>query len=128
MLRNMTTVVESWPEPNTEEIARRLRMHMGDVKLSRNKLAMACGIGRTALSTKLDGQVDFTMTEVVAISKALGKSWLWILTGEEFDDGPNGDGGGFGPVNPTPNHPIRRPGWQLITCADADCAPIQEAA
>ena len=73
-------------------------MYMGDIKLSRNKLALASGIGRTALSTKLDGQVDFTMSELVAIAKALEKSWLWVVTGVDGGDGGKGpDDGGVRP-------------------------------
>jgi len=40
----MSTLLEDWPEPDRESVARRLRMHMGDKRLNRKRLAMAAGL------------------------------------------------------------------------------------
>jgi len=69
------------PELNATEIARQLRMHMGDVKLSRVKLSEATGISRSSLAAKLDGEVEFTLTEIALIAEAINQSWLAVLTG-----------------------------------------------
>lgn len=84
----MTRLLDEWPEPDTETVAQRLRMHMGDKKISRSALALASGVKRSALSAKLDGHTDFTVPEVIAIAHAIGKPWLWVLTGRENDEGP----------------------------------------
>ena len=84
----MTTLVDSWPEPSTESVAQRLRSYMGDKKISRSKLALAAGLGRTQLGAKLDGNGEFTVKEIVAIGRALGRSWLWVMTGDDSVDSP----------------------------------------
>lgn len=71
------------PPLDSAQVAQRLRMYMGDKKLSRSKLALASGINRTSLATKLDGHVDFTLHEIAAIAAAIGKSWWWLLAGED---------------------------------------------
>jgi len=86
----MTTLMGEWPEPDTETVAQRLRMHMGDKKIARSKLALASGIKRSALSNKLDGRSEFSIDEIVAIAHALNRSWIWVLTGR--DDPPGGGG------------------------------------
>ncbi len=86
----MTTLMGEWPEPDTETVAQRLRMHMGDKKIARSKLALASGIKRSALSNKLDGRSEFSIDEIVAIAHALNRSWIWVLTGR--DDLPGGGG------------------------------------
>ena len=48
MLHCMTTMLEEWPEPDGTTVAQRLRMFMGDKKLSRAKLALQSGIGSRA--------------------------------------------------------------------------------
>lgn len=84
----MTTLLEDMPEPDPSAVAKRLREYMGDKKISRNKLAMASGLGRTALSVKLDGDGEFTLSEILKVAHALGRSWLWVLTGDESNDPP----------------------------------------
>lgn len=90
----MTTLMGEWPEPDTETVAQRLRMHMGDKKIARSKLALASGIKRSALSNKLDGRSEFSIDEIVAIAHALNRSWIWVLTGQNGPDSPPGGGGG----------------------------------
>src|SRR6185312_2610247 len=77
----MSTLPEALPEPDPIAIAQRLRMYMGDKKLSRAQLAVGSGINRTSLGAKLDGDGRFTLDELLAISRALGRSWLWVMTG-----------------------------------------------
>lgn len=60
-------------------LAQRLRMIMGDRKVSRSKLSRATGISRPSLATKLDGQVEFTYAEVVAVIDVLGVPWEELL-------------------------------------------------
>jgi transcriptional regulator with XRE-family HTH domain len=83
-------------------------MHMGDKKITRAKLAIASGIKRPTLSNKLDNMSEFTLDEIVQIAHALGKSWLWVLTGVE----EGGDGGhplkGVEPPAPLLGGPIRQ--------------------
>jgi transcriptional regulator with XRE-family HTH domain len=69
------------PEPDAQEVARRLRMYMGDKKLSRSQLALSSGITRTSLGAKLDGHVPFTIEEIVSVARAISRSWVWVLTG-----------------------------------------------
>jgi DNA-binding phage protein len=66
-----------------EGCARRLRMHLGDQRLSVAALARTVGMDRRALGRKLkaDGTAEFTLTELVTIAKALGLRWDWVLTG-----------------------------------------------
>jgi transcriptional regulator with XRE-family HTH domain len=88
MLRFMSTPLETQPELDSDAVAQRLRMYMGDVKLSRSQLALASGINRTSLADRLDGHVDFTLGDISAIAQAIGRSWLWVLTGGEGDPLP----------------------------------------
>ncbi len=98
----MTTLLMEWPEPDsTETVAQRLRMHMGDKKITRSRLALAAGIKRGALSNKLDGISEFSVGEIVAIAHAIGRPWLWVLTGQEGPSGGDGPGGGI-PRGPIP--------------------------
>ena len=91
------------PELDSEAIRVRLRRHMGEFKISRSALALASGINRSALKTKLDGPVEFTIPEIGAIAHALEKSWLWVITGQDIDlGGPGPAGPGYrAPVDPT---------------------------
>ncbi|WP_165609093.1 helix-turn-helix domain-containing protein [Mycolicibacterium conceptionense] len=101
----MSTLQEWLPDPDRGEIGERLRAYMGVHKISRAALALKSGISRTPLSNKLDGKTDFTVEEVTAIANALGKSWIWVLTGRDPRPagGPDDDGGvvrpkGFEPL------------------------------
>ena len=87
----MSTLLDPLPEPDPREITERLRSYMGNKKISRSKLALAAGIGRTPLGAKLDDNGQFTLNELLAIARALGKSWLWVMTG--VDDPADGGGG-----------------------------------
>ena len=80
-----------YPEPDPEQIRIRLRGHMGVHKISRSRLSMASGISRGSLTTKLDGPVEFTVPEITAVAHALGKDWLWVMTGANPDRGPEGE-------------------------------------
>lgn len=82
----MSTQLDHLPEPDPAEIAQRLRQYMGDKKISRSKLAMAAGIGRTPLGAKLDGHGEFSLNEILDIARALGRGWLWVMTGDETND------------------------------------------
>jgi hypothetical protein len=75
--------LDQLPEPDGHAVTQRIRMHMGDKKISRAKLAVAMGMPRATLSNKLDNLSDFTVPEITRIAHALGKSWLWVLTGFE---------------------------------------------
>lgn len=79
----MDALIETLPELDSDAIAQRLRMHMGDKKLTRSKLALATGISRTSLGAKLDGDVPFTIEEVDAVATAIGRPWFWVLTGRD---------------------------------------------
>lgn len=99
----MTVLLGEWPEPDDGEmVARRLRMHLGDKKITRSKLAMASGMKRSTLSGKLDGQTEFTIGEIMAISRAINRSWIWVLTGRQMT--PPDDGSRLGESNPRPIH------------------------
>jgi hypothetical protein len=78
------------PEPDAQEVARRLRMYMGDKKLSRSQLALSSGITRTSLGAKLDGHVPFTIEEIVSVARAISRSWVWVLTGVDDPDSKSG--------------------------------------
>lgn len=82
----MSTLLDSLPEPEPQEITERLRSYMGNKKISRSKLALASGIGRTPLGAKLDDQGQFTVNELLSIAKALNKSWFWVMTGDGAGD------------------------------------------
>jgi transcriptional regulator with XRE-family HTH domain len=62
-----------------EELARRIRMIMGDKRWSRKKLSEVTGISRPSLSNKLNGNVDFTYAELVSVIEALGVPWEELL-------------------------------------------------
>lgn len=64
-------------------------MYMGDKKISRSKLALASGVKRSALSSKLDAQSEFTISEIVAIARAIDRPWIWVLTGQDVGDSAN---------------------------------------
>jgi hypothetical protein len=61
------------------ELARRFRMIMGDLRWSRKRLSEATGISRPSLSNKLNGDVEFTYAELVAVIDALGVAWEELL-------------------------------------------------
>jgi transcriptional regulator with XRE-family HTH domain len=62
------------------ELARRLRMHMGDQRMTRLRLSQLAGISRPTLTNKLDGHTQFTYPELLRVIDALGVSWLELLT------------------------------------------------
>lgn len=62
-----------------KELARRIRMIMGDQRWSRKRLAEVTGISRPSLSNKLNGDVSFTYDELVALIDALGVAWEELL-------------------------------------------------
>lgn len=82
-------MLEMLPEPDPQAVAQRLRMYMGDKKLSRARLAIASGISRTSLGAKLDGSVAFTLDEIIAVARAIGKPWIWVLTGNYLPEPPD---------------------------------------
>ncbi|SKM82718.1 Uncharacterised protein [Mycobacteroides abscessus subsp. massiliense] len=98
-VRDMTTLMETWPEPDRATIGERLRAYMGVHKISRAKLSLASGISRTALGLKLDGLSPYTTEDCKAIGDALNKSWFWVLTGQELPAPDPGDGGPGVPGN-----------------------------
>lgn len=61
------------------ELARRIRMVMGDKRWSRKKLAEVTGISRSTLSNKLNGDSDFTYPELLTVIEALGVEWEELL-------------------------------------------------
>ncbi|WP_052069842.1 helix-turn-helix domain-containing protein [Rhodococcoides fascians] len=63
----------------SKAIAEDLRAEMGRQQISRVALAKRTGITRTALGTKLNGDVPFTVDEVVVIAGALGISTQELL-------------------------------------------------
>lgn len=69
-------------------LARRLRMAMGDQRVSRSKLSKVTGISRPSLATKLDGRVEFTYAELVAVIEALGLAWEELLDPTPAADEP----------------------------------------
>ena len=85
----MTTALEHLPEPDGHTVTQRIRMHMGDKKITRAQLSIASGIKRPTLSNKLDNLSDFTLDEIIQVAHALNKSWLWVLAGVE-GGGDNG--------------------------------------
>ena len=92
-----------WPEPDdSDTVAQRLRMYLGDKKMSRSKLALASGLKRSTLSGKLDGNSEFTISEIMAISHAIKRSWIWVLTGREVV--PPDDESRLGESNSRPIH------------------------
>lgn len=62
-----------------KELARRIRMIMGDQRWSRKRLAEVTGISRPSLSNKLNGDVEFTYAELIAVIEALGVAWEELL-------------------------------------------------
>jgi transcriptional regulator with XRE-family HTH domain len=64
-------------------LARRIRMLMGDQKLSRKRLSEASGISRPSLSRKLDGKVPFTYDELLRIVTVLDVAWDELLAGHD---------------------------------------------
>jgi transcriptional regulator with XRE-family HTH domain len=64
-------------------LARRIRMLMGDQKLSRKRLAEATGISRPSLANKLDGKVSFTYDELLRIVTVLDVAWEELLAGHD---------------------------------------------
>lgn len=77
-------------------------MHMGDKRLNRKALALKAGLGRSALSSKLDGESEFTINEILLVARAIDRSWVWILTGIEPDQYK--DGSRLGESNSRPIH------------------------
>ncbi|AUV60825.1 transcriptional repressor [Mycobacterium phage Rem711] len=114
----MSTMLDSWPEPDRESIGERLRAYMGVHKISRAKLAVASGINRQSLSTKLDGQVDFTIDDITKIARALNRSWLWVVSGLDVD--PDGDDGG------SSGAPTRARTWDLRIIRPEDRAEVAD--
>lgn len=100
--KGMSTLLEDWPEPDRQSVARRLRMHMGDKRLNRKRLAMAAGLGRSALSAKLDGESEFTISEILLVAHAINRSWVWVLTG--IEPAPPDNGSRLGESNSRPIH------------------------
>jgi hypothetical protein len=60
-------------------LARRIRMIMGDQKMSRKQLSVATHISRPSMANKLDAQVAFTYDELLRVIDALGVSWEELL-------------------------------------------------
>jgi transcriptional regulator with XRE-family HTH domain len=103
----MSTLLDHDPGPDSRAIGVRLRAYMGIQKISRTKLAMASGITRSSLANKLDGYVEFTVGEIKSIAIALGKTWLWVMTGDESPPPPvrRGEWGG----DPNDGAPVGQP-------------------
>lgn len=101
----MSTLQEHDTGPDSRAIGVRLKAYMGVHKISRSKLAMASGITRSSLANKLDGEVEFTVGEIDAIATAIGKTWLWVMSGDESQPPP-----------------IQRGGWG----GDPDGAPVSQ--
>lgn len=53
----------------TRDIARRVTEAMRETETTRNGLANAIGTPRTTLNRKLDGHTQFTILELIAISR-----------------------------------------------------------
>lgn len=104
----MSTLLDHAPGPDSRAIGVRLRAYMGIQKISRTKLAVASGITRSSLANKLDGEVEFTVGEIDAIATALGKTWLWVMTGDESPPPPvrRGEWGG----DPNDGAPVQQSG------------------
>lgn len=68
---------------SAEALASRLRMIMGDQKLSRTRLSNETGISRPSLSSKLDGKVEFTYSEIRTIAQAVDVPLEKLLAGED---------------------------------------------
>lgn len=64
-------------------LASRLRMIMGDRKLSRTRLSHETGISRPSLSSKLDGKVEFTYSELLTIAQAVDVPLDKLLAGDD---------------------------------------------
>jgi transcriptional regulator with XRE-family HTH domain len=62
-----------------QELARRIRMIMGDQRWTRKRLSEVTGISRPSLSNKLNGDVEFTYAELVSVIDALGVAWEELL-------------------------------------------------
>lgn len=103
----MSTLLEEWPEPDTQSVARRLRQFMGEYKISRVRLATASGLKRSTLSNKLDGLSEFTIDEIIDIAHAINRSWMWVLTG----------------IGETPPDPGRPDGVLLLPRMDSNHQP-----
>jgi hypothetical protein len=67
-------------------LARRIRMVMGDQKVTRKALAQASGISRPSLAHKLDGRVPFTYNELVRIIESLGVVWQDLLADQPEEE------------------------------------------
>lgn len=61
-------------QTTSKAIAEELRAEMGRQRVSRVALSQRTGISRTPLGAKLNGDVAFTVDEVVKIAAALGIS------------------------------------------------------
>lgn len=64
---------------SSDELARRLRAHMGDQKMTRLRLSQLAVISRPSLANKLDGRVQFTYPELMRVIDVLGLSWRDLL-------------------------------------------------
>lgn len=69
-----------------DALARRIRMIMGDKKVTRKWLAQQTNISRPSIASKLDARVAFTYDELLRVIDALGVAWeeLFTDTGDDF--------------------------------------------
>lgn len=56
---------------------------MGDLKISRKRLALTTGISRPSLAKKLDAHVAFTYDELTRVVAAIGVPWEQLFTQED---------------------------------------------
>lgn len=101
--QDVNTMQLDLPDPDASETAKRLRRYMGEHKISRARLALATGIGRTTLGGKLDGNGEFTVEEIVALAHALDQPWTWVLSGEGARPDPH-------PLSNAPSTQLKRRG------------------
>lgn len=112
MTTALGVVRDDAPENKNEAAARRLRGKFAELRLSASAVAREIGMTQAAISRRMIGKTEFTLTELDAICQATGISYEYIVLGRETTNPhPGGPDGGIFNLrarrdsNPQPSDP-----------------------
>jgi transcriptional regulator with XRE-family HTH domain len=84
------------PETRNEAAARRLRGKFAELRISASAVAREIGMTQAAISRRMLGKTEFTLTEIDAICEATGISYEYVVLGRDSKNPhPGGPDGGI---------------------------------
>jgi len=94
MTTALGVVRDDGPENRNAAAARRLRGRFAELRISASAVAREIGMTQAAMSRRMIGKTEFTLTELDQICEATGISFEYIVLGQSREnprpDGPDG--------------------------------------